>query len=186
VLAKNSGLHPITFQKHAPFITVSVDADTTFVLSFDDSLSDSSVTYGLELLFATPDVTAEIRAAYRLSQGQTLNLTTIANHKAPRTACLTSVRGVLDADAVSNFVGKILIAKDAQQTKSFLKHNVLVIGENTKNSSEPILQIEADDVKASHGATTGRIDEQQLYYLVSRGLSRKDAENLIISGFLKV
>ncbi|OGC63195.1 hypothetical protein A2264_00690 [candidate division WWE3 bacterium RIFOXYA2_FULL_46_9] len=60
----------------------------------------------------------------------------------------------------------------------------MVVGENTKSHSQPILQIDANDVRASHGATTGRIDEEQVYYLTSRGLSAEDAQNLIIKGFL--
>ena len=98
---------------------------------------------------------------------------------------MTRIKGVLDGSASSGYVGKILISKEGQQTASFLSHNVLVIGDKTSNNSQPILEIDADDVKASHGATTGRIDDQQLYYLATRGLDLPTAKNLIIKGFFE-
>jgi Fe-S cluster assembly protein SufD len=97
---------------------------------------------------------------------------------------MTRIKGVLDDSASSSYIGKILIAKAGQQTASFLSHNVLVIGNKTSNNSQPILEIDADDVKASHGATTGRID-RQLYYLATRGLDTVTAKNLIIKGFFE-
>ncbi|KKS59963.1 MAG: SufBD protein [candidate division WWE3 bacterium GW2011_GWF2_42_42] len=82
-------------------------------------------------------------------------------------------------------MGKIIIAKKAFQTNSYLNNKTLVIGEGTKNITRPILEIEADDVKASHGATTGRVRESDVYYLRSRGLTKKEAEEIIVEGFFE-
>jgi Fe-S cluster assembly protein SufD len=82
-------------------------------------------------------------------------------------------------------VGKIIIAKKAFQTNSYLNNKTLVIGEGTKNVTRPILEIEADDVKASHGATTGRVRVDDVYYLTSRGLTKKEAEEIIVEGFFE-
>ena len=127
---------------------------------------------------------AEIIVPYQLGEKQALNLTIVAHHKAENTKCTIRVKGVLFDGSSSNFIGKIIIDKTAQKTVSYLHDDILVVGENTKSHSQPILQIDANDVRASHGATTGRIDEEQVYYLTSRGLSAEDAQNLIIKGFL--
>lgn len=160
--------------------TVIVKEDTQFLLDLRN-ISEANLT--LELQMDTPGVSAEIYGFYSLSDNQKLTLTTISKHVAPHTRCMTRIKGILDKNASSSYIGKILIAKPAQQTSSYLSHNVLVIGDKTSNNSQPILEIDADDVKASHGATTGRIDEGQLYYLATRGLDKETARNLIIKGF---
>jgi len=162
--------------------SISVKEDTQFLLDLRN-IENADLT--LELLLETPGVSAEVYGFYFLNNSQKLKLTTISRHKARNTSCMTRIKGVLDDSASSSYIGKILIAKDGQQTASFLSHNVLVIGNKTSNNSQPILEIDADDVKASHGATTGRIDESQLYYLATRGLDSNTAKNLIIKGFFE-
>ena len=122
---------------------------------------------------------------YSLGVNESVVLTTSTIHKAPFTSCVTYIKGVLFDGGNSSYTGKIIIEKKAQQTNSYLNDNILVVGENTKNNSKPILEIEADDVKASHGATTGRVNEDQLYYLESRGLSEVESQNLIVEGFFE-
>ena len=161
---------------------IKVEHDTQFVL-FPTSYS-SEESFTLDFVFTKSGIKAEIIMVYILPEKGMLNVTTIANHKTPSTSCLTKVRGILMDRAVSNYVGKILIDKNAQQTSSFLEDDVLVVGHKTKNNSQPILMIEADDVRASHGATTGRINEEEVYYLATRGLERPEAEQLIVEGFL--
>lgn len=160
---------------------VKVREDTQFVLDLEDFDRDKQ--HNISLLFQKPGVEAEIIGVFRLSEGQVLNLSTSAVHKVPQTRCFTYVKGVLLDNAESDYVGKIIIDKAAQQTSSYLEDNVIVVGENTKNNSQPILEIEADDVKASHGATTGRIDDEQVYYLRTRGFSEQEAKDIIIEGF---
>jgi len=162
--------------------TLSVKEDTQYLLDLRD-IRDDDLT--LELLLETQGISVEIYGFYFLSGNQKLKLTTISRHQARNTSCMTRIKGVLDGSASSGYVGKILISKEGQQTASFLSHNVLVIGDKTSNNSQPILEIDADDVKASHGATTGRIDDQQLYYLATRGLDLPTAKNLIIKGFFE-
>lgn len=158
--------------------TIFVNQDTQFVLD-----SSPNARFTLELVFERPGVLAEIIALYHTRNDDLFEITTITDHRVPNTSCNTFVRGVLSDNASSKYVGKILIRKPAQQTSSFLEANTLINGIGTHNNSQPILEIEADDVKASHGSTTGRIDVLQIYYLMSRGFSRTEAENLIIQGF---
>jgi len=171
-------------------IKIRVKEDTQFVLDFSsqyksESVINKSVKSLVHLIFEKPGVSAEIIGLFKLKKGQEADLTTIAEHKAPHTSCHTAIKGVLEDKANSNYVGKILIDKKAQQTTSFLRDDVLIVGQETENSSQPILEIEADDVKASHGATTGRVDNQQLYYLMSRGLTEKEAEDTVVEGFFE-
>ena len=160
---------------------IPVMEDTQYVVD----LSAKKGEYSLDLHFEKEGVEAEIIAVYTSTKDDDLKLTTIATHKVPHTKCNTLVRGVLFDGGKSSYTGKILITKPAQQTSSYLDDAVLVVGNNTQNHSQPILEIEADDVKASHGATTGRIDENQIYYLTSRGLSKEEATHMIIQGFFE-
>jgi len=162
---------------------VKVTEDTRYVLDVEVFHSKKTKKQSLNVIFEESGVTAEVIGAYRLLQGQQIDLHTQSVHKVPHTNCFIHIKGVLLDKSGSNYVGKIIIEKDAQQTSSYLEDNVLVIGDNTKNESQPILEIEADDVKASHGATTGRVDPSQVFYLKSRGLSEEEAKNTIVEGF---
>ncbi len=162
---------------------IEVIEDTRFVLNISNFNADEF--YQLNLIFNKPFVSGEILGIFRIGKGKTLNLTTITNHVAPHTSCMTKVKYVLESKAKTNYLGKILIQKSAYQTSSFLHTDALVVGEETSNISEPILQIEANDVKASHGSTTGRINPDHLYYLMSRALDYKTAEDLIVQGFFE-
>lgn len=138
----------------------------------------------LKLIFEKPEVSAEIIGIFNLRTGENIKLKTSSVHKAPQSSCSTFIKAVLNDNSAFDYRGEILIEKNAQQTTAYLHDNVLVAGENTKRNSQPILEIEANDVKASHGSTTGRIDESQLYYLESRGLEKPQAEEIIKEGFL--
>ena len=162
---------------------IEVTEDTQFVLNIRNFSADES--YQLNLIFNKPFVSSEILGIFNIGKGKTLNLTTVTNHIAPHTSCMTKVKYVLDSKAKTNYLGKILIQKSAYQTSSFLHTDALVIGEDTSNVSEPVLQIEANDVKASHGSTTGRINPDHLYYLMSRALDYETAQNLIVQGFFE-
>jgi Fe-S cluster assembly protein SufD len=162
---------------------IKVVEDMQYVLAFPDLAAGKK--FNVELIFEKPGVNAEIIGAYKLVGDETLDLVTGSKHVAPNTSCVTYIRGVLNDKAVSNYVGKIFIDKKGSQTNAYLHDNVLVLGDKTRNSSKPILEIEANDVKASHGAATGRINEEKIYYLMSRGLNQKEAEDLIVKGFLE-
>lgn len=132
-----------------------------------------------------PGIQAKIMCLYRQKAGPSFSLSIEVHHKAPNTTCLTQIRGILDEGASAKVLGKIIIDKKAQGTNSYLKDDTLVLGDRVTHVTEPILQIEANDVKASHGSTTGRINKDQVYYLMSRGLSKEDAEQLIIEGYFE-
>ena len=139
----------------------------------------------LELSFEKEGVNCEIVVLGKMHEGQSIESTTTSRHLVPNTSCVTNYFVALEDSSSSNYVGKIIIAKKAFQTNSYLNNKTLVIGDGTKNTTRPILEIEADDVKASHGATTGRVRVDDVYYLTSRGLTKKEAEEIIVEGFFE-
>ncbi len=139
----------------------------------------------LEVIFDKPGVSCHLIGLYVLNEGEKLDFETSAIHIARNTSCLQDVRGILKDNTNSRYIGSIIIEKDAFQTESFLDDNVLVLGEGTKNQADPTLEIKNNDVKASHGSTTGRINKDEVFYLMARGLSKNEAENLIVEGFFE-
>ncbi|MBI2660364.1 SufD family Fe-S cluster assembly protein [Candidatus Woesearchaeota archaeon] len=95
------------------------------------------------------------------------------------------VDGILKDESSSVYRGLIKIEKQAQKTWSYLQNHILKLGEKTLANSIPSLKIDANDVKASHGATVGQINDEHMFYLMARGLSREEAEKLIVEGFFE-
>ena len=107
------------------------------------------------------------------------------DHQAPNCRSRQLFKGVLDDFSKSSFEGKILVRKIAQKTDAFQLNSNLLLNDYTNASSKPNLEIFADDVKASHGATFGQLDDEQLFCLRSRGINEFEAKNLLIFGFCK-
>jgi len=116
-----------------------------------------------------------------LKNNEKTNLSTIQSHKEKRSNSTNLIKTILKDSSNFNFTGLIKIDKQAQQTNAFLTQNTLTLSDDTINHSVPSLEINADDVKASHAATTSFIDEESLYYLKSRGISQQESENLIMN-----
>ncbi len=111
-------------------------------------------------------------------------LKTIQNHKVGGSKSDLLVKSVLFDRAKFIYQGLIRIEKGAQKTFSYQKNQNLVLNKDVFVESRPFLEILADDVFCTHGSTTGRIDNEILFYLMSRGLDKKEAEKLIIEGFV--
>ncbi len=111
-------------------------------------------------------------------------LKVIVDHKVGKTFGRVMIRGVVKNGARVQVEGLIKIDKEANGVDDFLEMRLLLLDGNSSAVAEPKLEIEANEVKASHAATVGRVDEEQLFYLTSRGVSRKDAEGLVVKGFL--
>ena len=109
-----------------------------------------------------------------------------ADHLVAETNGRVEVRGVVANGARVNLTGLIKIAPGAVKTDSFLDLKLLMLDNKSYAMAEPELEILNNEVKASHKASVGRIDKEQLYYLASRGISEKEAVGLIVSGFLGV
>jgi len=97
----------------------------------------------------------------------------------------TEIRAVVEDGGSIKLKGKILIEKRAVGADAFLRFKVLLLGENAKAEVDPELEILCNEVKASHAASVGQIDDEQLFYLMSRGFSKTEAVKLIVEAFLK-
>ena len=116
---------------------------------------------------------------------QHLDNWTNLDHAHPRCSSRELYKGVLDDKARGTFHGKVLVRPDAQQTDARQANRNLLLSEAAMADARPQLEILADDVKCAHGATVGRLDEQALFYLRSRGISRAEAESLLTHAFAK-
>ncbi|HCQ31067.1 TPA: hypothetical protein DIU27_01625 [Candidatus Collierbacteria bacterium] len=109
----------------------------------------------------------------------------VADHRVPNTFGRIVIIGVAANGARVTVDGMVKIAKGATNTDSFLEMRILLLDKKSSAVAEPKLEIENNDVKASHAATVGKIDEDQLFYLTSRGIDEPSAKILIVEGFLK-
>lgn len=107
------------------------------------------------------------------------------DHMAENCQSLQLFKGVLRDFSKSSFEGKIFVEKEAQKTNAFQLNNNLLLSERAESFSKPNLEIFADDVKASHGSTTGPCDEEELFYLKTRGISLAKGQELLVKGFTK-
>ena len=92
-------------------------------------------------------------------------------------------KGILDDDATGSFNGKIHVSKDAQKTQAYQKNNNILLSPAARMNTKPHLEIYADDVKCSHGATIGQLDREAMFYLRSRGIGEKEARHLLMYAF---
>jgi len=125
-----------------------------------------------------------VNALIFLSKQQQHELKTNINHKHQHCKSSQLVKSILLDKSNGTYQGKIYVDKDAQKTNGYQLSKALVLSENSAFNSKPELEIYADDVKCSHGSTTGNIDQNSIFYLMSRGLSKEQANKMLVEGFL--
>lgn len=128
---------------------------------------------------------AEVDGAYRLNESGVSDITTNIRHLAPHTTSNQLIKGVVAGKAKGVFQGQIHIAPDAQQTEGHQLHRALLLSDEGEVDCKPELEIFADDVKCSHGATCGDLDKEQLFYMQSRGICLEDARKILIEAYLQ-
>ena len=120
-----------------------------------------------------------------LDKTQHHELKTNVNHKYENCKSSQLIKSVLLNESKGTYQGKIYVNKKAQKTNGYQLSKALVLSEHSEFNSKPELEIYADDVKCSHGSTTGNIEENSIFYLMSRGLSKEQAKKMLVEGFLK-
>lgn len=120
----------------------------------------------------------DLSGLYLVDGKQVVSNSVEMNHNVPNCISSQLYKGVLDNDAVAKFSGIIYVKQDAQKIEAYQANHNLLLSERAKIHTEPQLEIYADDVKCSHGATIGRLDENELFYLRSRGVPMKEAKIL--------
>ena len=114
-----------------------------------------------------------------------MDLRTRVNHNVPGCQTDELYKGILDGRARAVFDGLIKVARDAQQTEAFQTNRNLVLSDDAVCYSIPRLEIYADDVKCSHGSTTGQMDEEQLFFLRARGFDDRTARTMLTMAFAR-
>ena len=127
---------------------------------------------------------AFINGIINLTNSQHHEIKTNINHLAENTKSYQLIKSVLNDNAKGIYQGKIYVDSKAQKTNGYQLSKALLLSENTEFNGKPELEIYADDVKCSHGATSGNLDEDAIFYLMSRGLSNQQSKELLINGFL--
>ncbi len=131
-----------------------------------------------------PGDTRDFTKIILVKSGETINVETLMEFIAPNTIGNTLIKAVVMPRGNLSLKGVIRISKNASDTKAFLKHSILLVGNDSQAVSIPELEIENNQVQASHASAIGPIDQSQLFYLMSRGFSKKSATKLIIKSFL--
>jgi Fe-S cluster assembly protein SufD len=116
---------------------------------------------------------------------QVLDYRAFMNHRAPHTNSDMFLKGAVEDEADSVFTGLIRIEPEAQRVNAYQTNRNLVLSDGAEAQSVPNLEILANDVKCGHASTVGPLDEEQRYYLMSRGLERKRADRLQVRGFFE-
>jgi Fe-S cluster assembly protein SufD len=125
-----------------------------------------------------------IYSALNLLEDQHQEIKTRINHNAPNCNSYQKIKNVLNDTSRGVYQGKIFVEKKAQKTDAYQLSKALITNDNAEFDAKPELEIYADDVKCSHGSTSGSIDSDSVYYLMTRGIPKKEAVKLLIKGFL--
>ena len=127
--------------------------------------------------------TSRVTGAYFADGTQHLDYDTLQKHLAPNTTSDFAFKGALRDQATSVWRGMIKVEKDAQKTNAYQENRNLLLSKSAHADSIPGLEIMANDVRCTHGATVSQVDRDELFYCMARGLSRGEAERLIVRGF---
>jgi len=127
---------------------------------------------------------AFINGIINLEKSQHHEIKTNINHLINNTKSYQLIKNVLRDDSKSVFQGKIFVDSIAQKTDGYQLSKAILLNENAEFNAKPELEIYADDVKCSHGSASGNLNENSIFYLMSRGLNYKEAKNILIDGFL--
>lgn len=110
---------------------------------------------------------------------------TVSHHLTTNTKASYRIRAAMSDHSVVDYKGNLVIPKPAQMTDTYLSHDTLLLSDFARAHTVPALEIEANDVKAGHAATIGKVDDELMFYLLSRGIERKEAEQMLITGFFE-
>ncbi len=152
----------------------------SLVVSFGAELSRTNVEAGL----SAPGSDSEMLGLYFADEDQLVDHHTLQDHLAPNAHSDLLYKGALRDESLAVFSGLIRVEPGAQKTDAYQTNRNIILGTDDAYAvSLPRLEILADDVKCSHGSTTGQVDETELFYLMSRGIPRREAEKLVVFGF---
>ncbi len=169
----------------------SFHIDKTDVLQLKDSqFNHFNFSFGGKLVrndinteFADENIECTLNGLYIGNDNQHIDNNTFVNHAKPHCTSNELYKGILDDNSRGVFSGKILVERDAQLTNAYQNNNTILLSDNATVDTKPQLEIYADDVKCTHGATVGQLDESAMFYILSRGIPREKARTMLITAF---
>jgi Fe-S cluster assembly protein SufD len=147
------------------------------------TLSGSLVRNNLTLVLDDEHIESHLNGLYLTTGNQVVDNHTVVDHRKPNCNSNELYKGIIDGNSTATFNGKIFVRKDAQKTNAFQSNKNILLSETGTINTKPQLEIYADDVKCSHGTSTGKLDEEQIFYLLARGLSPASAKKLLMHAF---
>ncbi|HEX5707301.1 MAG TPA: Fe-S cluster assembly protein SufD [Pyrinomonadaceae bacterium] len=139
--------------------------------------------HGVEVRLSSEGAECWVDGLYLVGEGQHADTHSLIDHQSPRCTSHQNYKGILDGRSRAVFNGRVFVHRDAQQTDAFQSNKNLLLSSEARVDTKPQLEIYADDVKCAHGATVGQLEEEELFYLTSRGLHPDLARNLLTYGF---
>lgn len=189
-VARGAQVRYVTMQEFAPR-TTTFSAQRAIVRR-DANLNWLAVSVGgafaknnVETFLAEPGASAEMLGLFFGNEDQFVDYHTSQEHMAPNTTSDLLYKGVLSGRARSVFSGMIRVHEGAQKTDAYQTNRNLLLSDDARADSIPNLEIGANDVRCSHGATVAPLDEDEIFYLQSRGLQRPEATKIIVDGFFE-
>jgi len=152
----------------------------TFLLSSGSSFSKNEINCNLNGQYSS----AFVNAVFLLKDNQQHEIRTSINHLVENTKSYQLIKSVLGKETKAAYQGKIFVNQKAQKTDGYQLSKAILLDETSEFNAKPELEIYADDVKCSHGSTSGSLDENSIFYLMSRGLNYQQSKELLINGFI--
>lgn len=169
---------------HFGYLEASVARDGHYrsrVITLGAGLSRLDLTVRLD----GPGAEATLDGLYLTGDGQQHDHVTVVDHRQPHTTSRESYKGILDGKSRAVFDGTVFVRRDAQKTSGAQENRNLLLSDDAVVNTKPHLEIDADDVKCSHGATVGQLDPDQLFYLRARGLDAETARSILVYAFAR-
>lgn len=148
------------------------------------TLNGLLVRNGLNIAVDGRNCETHLNGMYLTKDRQHVDNHTIVDHLKPNCESFELYKGVMNDHSTGVFNGKVFVRKDSQKINAYQSNGNVLLSDNATINSKPELEIYADDVKCSHGSTTGQLDEDAIYYLRTRGISKKAAREMMISAFV--
>ena len=188
VMAENSHIRHCKIQDEAAD-GYHVSRQAVF-MERDSAFQGFSISFGAKLerndlnaIIAGENVQVELNGLYMLGNEQHVDHHTAMLHRRPHSFSRQLYKGILSGSSRAVFNGRIHVSREAQQTDAIQSNRNLLLSDSATINTQPQLEIYADDVRCTHGGTVGQLDEEGLFYLQTRGLSRETARNLMVHAF---
>lgn len=188
VVEENAGLNFYSIQndsgaRHQVGLIQVQQANHSRANTFTFSLDGKLIRNNLHLTLDGEGIESHMYGLYLLGKDTLADNHTVADHRKPNSYSNELYKGIMDGSSRGVFNGKIYVRPDAQKTNAFQANRNILLTDKATVNTKPQLEIWADDVKCSHGCTSGQLDEEALFYLQTRGISKETAQAMMLYAF---